>query len=307
MQTADPTQDVSTDDATGLSTVTISAPAAVLEGRVIHRTIGGPTTAAAPDVEVVPGPVPAGPPASPRARTGKWPKTFPPLTAEQSRISDDFMQAWHEVLPAKYGIVERFNHGYAAWHAPKEFTKSLEIGAGLGEHLEHEHLTPEQRRNYYALELRANMSAEIARKYPDVNAITGDCQQRLDFADGFFDRILAIHVLEHLPDLPAAVREAYRLCNKDRGVFQVVIPCEGSMAYTLARKVSAQRVFEKRYPGQSYRWFIEREHINLPGEIKEELDPYFSMHRQSYFPLKVPFQFCNLCIGLTLRPRPGVA
>ena len=289
MQTADPTQDPTADISPGTAGARGTAPAALLDGKMIYRSIGGaPAAAASAD--------PASPPG------GKWPKTFPPLTPEQQRISDDFMKAWHEVLPAKYGVVERFNHGYTAWHAPKAFTRTLEIGAGLGEHLEHETLTPEQRRNYYALELRPNMSAEIARKYPDVHAITGDCQQRLDFPDGFFDRVLAIHVLEHLPNLPAAVREAHRICNKDRGVFQVVIPCEGSMAYSLARKISAQRVFEKRYPGQSYRWFIEREHINLPGEIQEELAPYFTMQRRSYFPLKVPFEFCNLCIGLTLRP-----
>jgi SAM-dependent methyltransferase len=268
------------------------APASLLNGKVIHRDVSPAASATAAVAD-----------SPPEGRRSKWPKTFPDLTAEQRRISDDFMKAWHEVLPQKYGVVERFNHGYAVRHAPKEFLRTLEIGAGLGEHLEYETLTPEQRRNYYALELRANMSAEIARRYPDVHAITGDCQQRLDFPDGFFDRVLAIHVLEHLPDLPRAVREAYRLVNKDRGVFQVVIPCEGSAAYSLARKISAQRVFETRYPGQKYRWFIEREHINLPDEIQSELAPYFTMSRQSYFPLKVPFRFCNLCIGLTLRPR----
>jgi SAM-dependent methyltransferase len=295
MRTADSTQDdVNASPSAGLSAslepVTPLAPANLLNGNVIHRdnssAVADPTRVSAP--------------------SGKWPKTFPPLTAEQQVISDDFMKAWHEVLPQKYGVVEKFNHGYPARHAPKEFLRTLEIGAGLGEHLEYETLTPEQRKNYYALELRENMSAVIAKNYPDINAITGDCQKRLDFEDGFFDRVLAIHVLEHLPDLPATIREVYRLCNKERGVFQVVIPCEGSMAYSLARKISAQRVFEKRYPGQKYKWFIEREHINLPDEIQQELSPYFEASRRSFFPLKMPFKFCNLCIGLTLRPKANV-
>lgn len=296
MPTADPTLGTTASSTDKPSSVRVPAPASLLNGQVIYRTVG---EADMPDR-------PASAPAAPPPAAPKWPKAFPSLTPEQQAISDDFMKAWHEVLPQKYGVVERFNHGYPVRHAPADFARTLEIGAGLGEHLEYERLTPEQRRNYYALELRANMSAEIARRYPDVHALTGDCQQRLDFPDGFFDRVLAVHVLEHLPNLPAAIREAYRLVNKDRGVFQVVIPCEGSMAYSLARKISAQRVFEKRYPGQRYRWFIEREHINLPGEIQEELAPYFVMHRRSYFPLKVPFEFCNLCIGLTLRPRPDV-
>jgi ubiquinone/menaquinone biosynthesis C-methylase UbiE len=124
----------------------------------------------------------------------------------------------------------------------------------------------------------------------------------MDFEDGYFDRILAIHVLEHLPNLPAAVREMHRLCDKTRGVLSIVIPCEGSLAYSIARKISAQRVFEARYK-QSYRWFIEREHINLPHEIFEELAPYFSQTSSSYFPIPVPLEFCNLCIGMTLTPK----
>jgi SAM-dependent methyltransferase len=232
----------------------------------------------------------------------KWPKTFPPLTDEQKRISDDFMKYWHEVLPRRFGRIEKFNHGYAVRYAPANFRRTLEIGAGLGEHLEHERLTPEQEKNYYAVELRPNMTAALQQRFPSINAITGDCQQRLDFADGYFDRILAVHVLEHLPNLPMAVREMHRLCDKQVGVFSVVIPCEGSPAYTLARRISAQRIFEKRY-NQSYRWFIEREHINRPEEILEELAPYFRIEHRSFFPLPVPAAFCNLVIGLTLRPK----
>jgi SAM-dependent methyltransferase len=236
------------------------------------------------------------------APVSKWPKVFPPLTDEQKRISDDFMKYWHEVLPQRFGVVEKFNQGYVVWNAPAGFSRTLEIGAGLGEHIEHERLSPEQEQNYYAVELRPNMTEALRARHPRVNAITGDCQQRLDFADGFFDRILAIHVLEHLPNLPLAIREMHRLCDKERGVFSVVIPCEGSLAYSMARKISARRVFEKRY-NQSYKWFIEREHINLPQEILQELAPYFTIEKRSFFPIPLPMQWCNLVIGLTLRPR----
>jgi SAM-dependent methyltransferase len=234
--------------------------------------------------------------------TTHWPKIIPPLNAEQKRISDDFMKYWHQVLPKKFGIIDDFNHGYAVRHAPESFRTTLEIGAGLGEHLAYERLTPEQEANYVALELRENMAAEIRRRFPRVHALIGDCQERLNFADGSFDRILAIHVLEHLPDLPATVREMHRLCRPGTGVVSVVIPCEGSLAYSLARRMSAQRIFEKRY-GQSYNWFIRREHLNRPEEILGELEPYFHIQRRSFFPVPLPLLFCNLCVGLTLHPR----
>jgi len=152
------------------------------------------------------------------------------------------------------------------------------------------------------VELRENMAADIRVRFPRVRTIVGDCQQRLNFEDGYFDRILAIHVLEHLPNLPAAVEEMYRLSDKKRGVFSVVIPCEGSLAYSLGRRLSAQRIFEKRYK-QSYRWFIEREHVNKPGEIIAELRRLFKVVSRSYFPVRIPVSFCNLCIGLTLQPK----
>lgn len=237
-------------------------------------------------------------------RKSTWPKSIPPLTPEQARISDDFMKHWHEVLPSCYGLVDSFNHRYPVEHAPETFLRTLELGAGSGTHLEYETLTPEQRANYYALELRNNMADEIRRRFPGVQTEVADCQQELRFADGYFDRILAIHVLEHLPNLPATIREMHRLCHPTRGTFSVVIPCEGGAAYSLARRISAQRVFERRYK-QSYRWFIEREHVNRPHEIMAELSPYFEIAHRSWFPLLLPLVNMNLCIGLTLRAKPG--
>ncbi|MFA5058798.1 MAG: methyltransferase domain-containing protein [Opitutaceae bacterium] len=212
------------------------------------------------------------------------------------------MKLWHEVLPRRFGIVEKFNHSFPVKFCSTGFRTTLEIGAGLGEHLRYETLTPEQEENYYALELRENMAAEIRKNFPRVQAIVGDCQSRLDFPDGFFDRVIAVHVLEHLPNLPAAIREAHRLVNKETGRFLVVIPTEGSPAYTLARKISAERVYKRRYGGD-YSWFYKREHINLAPEIFEELAPWFAIETRRYFPLRVPFIWCNLCIGLALRPR----
>jgi SAM-dependent methyltransferase len=238
-------------------------------------------------------------------QTTKWPKALPPLTPAQQRISDDFMKLWHEVLPKRFGLVETFNHNFPVEHSRPGFETTLEIGAGLGEHLRYEKLTPGQEENYHALELRENMAAKIRENFPRIQATVGDCQTRLDYTDGFFDRVLAVHVLEHLPDLPACIREVYRLCQKPNGCFLVVIPCEGSPAYTLARKISAERVYKKRYGG-SYKWFYTREHINRPHEILAELHPYFTIEARRFFPLAfLPFVFCNLCIGLALRPRPA--
>lgn len=239
--------------------------------------------------------------------TTKWPKVLPPLTPEQQRISNDFMQKWHVELAgrSRYGALEKFNHNFPVKYSRPGFKTTLEIGAGLGEHLDYETLTPEQEAGYYANEFRENMAAEIRQRFPRVKTVISDCQKHFDFPDGFFDRVIAVHVLEHLPNLPATIREAYRLLDKKDGRLLIVIPCEGSPAYTLARKISAERVYRKAYGG-SYKWFYSREHINLPHEILGELDPYFTVEARSFFPLPfLPFVFNNLVIGLSLVPRPA--
>jgi SAM-dependent methyltransferase len=232
----------------------------------------------------------------------KWPKILPELTLEQRRICDDFVKYWHEVLPKRFRFIEKFNHRYIVRKAPGNFRRTLEIGAGMGEHLEYEKLNPEQESEYVALELRENMAAEIRKKFPRIETRVGDCQEQLDFPDGHFDRIVAIHVPEHLPNLPAAASEMRRLCSPNGGVFTAVIPCEGGWIYSLARRLSAQRIFENRYQ-EPYDWFIQREHLNQPNEIFEELERHFVVFDQRFFPFSIPTTALNLCIGLAMRPK----
>ena len=226
--------------------------------------------------------------------TGTWPKLPPDLTDEQERVRDAFMARWLEVLPHQYGRIERFNQTYPV--AVGASGRTLEIGAGLGEHLKYEDLS----QDYHAVELREELAAAIRTRYPEVSVVVGDCQQHLPFVDQYFDRVIAIHVLEHLPDLPRALDEIARVLASS-GRFHAVIPCEGGLAYSVARRISAQRIFEKEF-GTSYEWLIRSEHVNVPWEIFMELHKRFRLIHSRYFPFRVPSVALNLVIGLTLEP-----
>lgn len=227
-----------------------------------------------------------------------FPKKIPDLTEDQISIKNDFMEHWLQVLRNKYAFVDKFNQNIVVKNKPNNFLTTLEIGAGLGEHIKYENLTDDQEKNYYALDIRENLLKILSKDYPSIKTVLGDCEKKLEFVDNFFDRVIAIHVLEHLPNLPKSISEISRVL-KNEGTFQVVIPCEGSAAYTIARKISAERIFKKRYK-ISYDWYIKSEHVNLPYEIFDELKKKFEIKKKYYFPIPIPLEFCNLCIGINL-------
>ena len=233
----------------------------------------------------------------PRFERFKWPKVVPELSTGQQLIADDFMKYWHHELPRRYGAIEKFNHSYPVRHIPAVARcRTLELGAGIGGHLAFE---PLERQDYHCIELRESMAEEIRRRYPGVVTVTGDCQKRIPYDDAWFDRVVVIHVLEHLPDLPAAVAEVERVL-KPGGTFSAVLPCDPGITYEIARKVSAERLFKARYK-MPYRWLIRREHINSPAEILNVISRRFSIFNREYFPLIVPLVNLNLCIGVTAR------
>ncbi len=226
-----------------------------------------------------------------------WPKSIPTLSADQVEARENWMKYWHEVLPSKYGLVEDFNHGYPASQKPKNKNiKTLEVGAGLGEHLSWEDLSNQE---YHMLEYRSSWVDLLKKKYPKHYSFQADIQEKNSISNKTYDRIIAIHVLEHLPDLPKALLEIKRLL-KDDGELQIVIPCEGGVAYEVARKISSERMFKKKF-GMDYKPIIQAEHLNTAWEILNELKSAgFKTKHSHFFPLRVPSVQLNVCIGMVL-------
>jgi SAM-dependent methyltransferase len=221
-----------------------------------------------------------------------WPKPRPELTKEQTAIYEDWNREFSGVvLDERFGWISRFNHDFAASSA-RPGGRTLELGAGAGTHLPFEPAGA-----YVAVERSAQVAALIPER-PGLEVLVADCEDRLPYEDASFDRVLAIHVLEHLYNLPVTLAEVARVL-KSTGVFSVVIPCEGGLAYTLGRQVTARRGFEKRY-GVPYEWLIRYDHCNTAREVMVELRSFFEVRRRRFFPLMVPATDMNVVIGLEL-------
>jgi SAM-dependent methyltransferase len=228
----------------------------------------------------------------------KWPKKQLVLSDEQMKIVDDWMPYWLKIYANKYQFIEKFNHTFVQKRSKKILGKTLEIGAGLGEHLQYECSID---KNYVALELRDEMTKKIQERFPSITTMTGDCQQKIDFKENFFNRIITIHVLEHLPNLPAALIEIKRVL-KPEGKFFVVIPCEGGLLLKLGQNFSSRRIFQKRYKTNFDLW-LKYEHINCADEIIDELLHEFIIEDIEYFPFRIPSIHLNLCVGIVLRSK----
>ena len=233
-----------------------------------------------------------------------FPKNIPEISIEDRNIFDDFMKVWHQELSTKkkFNLIENFNHNYCAksnfLSKYKKKINTLELGCGIGTHIKYENLKTQ---NYFVADIRSNMLKEIKKRNSEVNIIECDIQKKMNFESKYFDRIHAIHVLEHLPNLPACIDEVDRLLD-DNGIFQIVIPCDPGFFYEICRKFSAKRIFEKKYK-KNYDIFIKREHINTPEEIIGLINEKFKLKERKFFPFKLPIINFNLCIGATFERK----
>ena len=230
-----------------------------------------------------------------------FPKNIPELNSEDQKIHDDFVKSWlRELNKKQYNLIENFNHQYSVKYLLKNNFRNnintLELGCGIGSHLNYEDLTSQ---NYHVVDIRENVLKEVKKKNKNINILQSDVQKKMPFDDGYFDRINAIHILEHLNNLPSCIDEVYRLLKND-GIFQVVIPCDPGFFYKICRNISAKRIFEKKYK-RNYDTFIKREHINTPNEILGIINESFENIDTNYFPFKIPVINLNLCIGLTFK------
>ena len=95
-----------------------------------------------------------------------FPKFIPELSEEDKIIHDDFVKIWlQELNKKKYNLIENFNHKYSITslkkHNLKKNINTLELGCGIGSHIDYEDLSFQ---NYHVVDIRENVLKEVKKK-----------------------------------------------------------------------------------------------------------------------------------------------
>lgn len=109
----------------------------------------------------------------------------------------------------------------------------LDIGCGLGEELTVFHQLGYK---VYGTEYDADCIQFIQERLPDAALFNGDLLDA-KYADETFDVVNIYHVIEHLTDPIAYIKEIKRILKKD-GIMVIGTPNIGSFAYRIFRKIN---------------------------------------------------------------------
>ena len=99
-----------------------------------------------------------------------------------------------------------------------------------------------------------------------------------------FDRTIATHVLEHIPNPHLAIKEWTRI-TKAGGVLSILIPTDPGLLWRLSRRLGPRRNAIKQ--GIAYDYIMAREHVNSCTNLLALLRHYFQNTNESWWPLSI--------------------
>ena len=192
------------------------------------------------------------------------------------------MRASHRLTERPFGPEHRFG-------------RVLEIGAGTGEHLQFvRHAFDEYVMSDADPEALTVAGAKIPAQLHGKVSCSTQTGERLDYADNSFDRVVATHVLEHIPQPHLAMRE-WRRVLKNGGTLSILIPTDPGMAWRLGRHLGPRRRLLAE--GIAYDYVMAREHVNPCNALHALLRHYFLEADESWWPLRVPSMDLNLFLS----------
>jgi len=195
---------------------------------------------------------------------------------------DRSLQGW--AMRASHRLAER------GLDASQRYGRVLEVGSGPGEHA----AFVRHGFDRYTLLDADGRALEVARR-----RLGGDA--RFDFVehdgatlpwpDGHFDRVVATHVLEHIPHPHLVLREWCRVL-RDGGLLTILIPTDPGLAWRLGRHLGPRRNALRR--GIAYDYVMAREHVNACHNLVALIRHQLPERREAWWPLPVPAIDLNL-------------
>ncbi len=172
------------------------------------------------------------------------------------------------------------------------FPKVLEVGAGTGEHFR---FVSHRYDEYYLTDQSDDMLDSARKKYSTVTKekllFEKQDATRLTYPDNSFDRLIATHVLEHLPN-PVSVLQEWDRLVRNGGLISIVLPCDPGMLWRLGRYFGPRR--NARRLGMEYDYLMATEHINSIYNLVVLIRYHFPMAREVWYPVKFPLPDLNL-------------
>jgi phosphatidylethanolamine/phosphatidyl-N-methylethanolamine N-methyltransferase len=122
--------------------------------------------------------------------------------------------------------------------------------------------------------------------------VTGNANS-LPFPDSTFDRIVAIHSLEHILDLDQTCHEFSRVL-KTGAILSAILPCDPGFLWGVAQLFSRRQVGMSR---KEYDYFMANQHVNPVYNIVAILNFHYVEKYLAYYPFTfLSFRHLNFTI-----------
>jgi SAM-dependent methyltransferase len=179
-----------------------------------------------------------------------------------------------------------------------KFSRVLEVGAGSGMHIR---FVRHQFDEYVMTDGAEGMTAQLRRASSELSdpriTVATENACRLSFSDRCFDRVIATHVLEHLPS-PQLVVEEWRRVLKPGGVLSIVLPCDPGFAWRFGRMFGPRAAALRR--GIAYDYVMALEHVNSITNLIAILRHHFDDRKEYWWPSLAPQSDINLIFAANI-------
>lgn len=170
------------------------------------------------------------------------------------------------------------------------YTKVLEVGCGTGEHLK---FVKHQFNEYHLVDENEGLLTICQKKNLSNKKLfykKGDASN-LDYEDNFFDRVIAVHVLEHIHRPEEVIREWKRVI-KNRGLLSILIPTDPGIMWRIGKCIGPRARINQL--GIPYDYIMALQHVNSCTNLVAIMRHDLPNGDESWWPTKIPSTDINL-------------